>query len=1312
MPTHASAGPSPFIAVHDTRSYPVFLASLMLSALGCFALGGCSSKGRSGGPGAVAASASLVSVESGNLVDVYGLRRTAAGAFTASLYERDVLIGSDIVDERDGSSRNKRDEEILYDFLSANPDNLQPRLLITRAIGTPEFDRAFAALDDRLRRLTPGRFGQNTTQQPFSVVPRNGALRLSFSRDLGIDNSFFYTLENEQIIGVKNAEAVQVLRIIRDPNDEDQRGDFEVVPARLVAKGAHIIVDPVLLGSEGTRMQARNQPGGLPESPDQTGANIRLAIALEGELTLPGIKRDLEASEIGRNNNGVRSIVRDFRSGNERDDSVEISRGYRRDPVPPRIVGEMLMYLERVEQVDAFSQLLTIYKGSVRHRIDAGDVIRIASVDGNATPIAVTEVVANPNDRKEQAHALVIVRSEEALAAADPTRLPGYPSNRAEREPWLIQHAPRAVVVAEYEYGDGGSNSDDPQYFVRFSPTPIPDQAGATEPTRNISPFAAAIVRFSKPLDLTSVRALDSLFFALQPLHGPLAEAPDTGVFARFLTATNMDPSSFDRDKFSTPNLVPAARYDEDGSQTTIRLQPPYGFYLDHDEMTADVRTRTYFLHVIGGRTGIKDLSGNELNFLPEPGRLLDALVVDFTLDVRRDPSGRPLFAKNRVANVARRFRALDEDEQPSYFIRDEIRIAGGALNALSYPLPDLFGAVNIADGRMLGRPTARVSRVADDLNQQPPPSQNSDLRWCPYRTETPNWGTQGQVASASAAVRFGQPLQNPLNPYGCRLQTIWRELDLNLSRVDPFDFNLDVERMHWAPHSAQPITFDEFDRMSLYLGHSEFRAENCVGDRSALPDHFVSAGLTIDFQNNYVHDLNLRGLPEPTGLRNPAPHVGYEQSPVTIDAAMAFTEPNQINRYMPLPPLRSPLFVWRDETVLAQGARAGDGADVAASARTFEPYIVSPWLMGGGRYATLVTGQGIQINQGRWFNSNNYNISTARRNSLETVTNGLVGTIALPLLADFQVHPDEASLPPGRGYIASGANGWQVALTVQSSSLPMFRVYSGGGVYQNRARTVNPGSPEWSRASGGLNPLNGSSTPAGDNTFYWAQWDFLKRQTVVTFGFVDVLDPHRVDPQFQTAPFRDPRLGPYFADTGARAVLPVNVRPAYAALLEPPPTALPGGTEIIPQYRAASIVHPAPWVARVAQPLSYWTGTSVPPRTQVAPDYLNFPLDPMKAGDAHIRKYEDATAETAPRQRNHWAYPYNLHVTDYVEDPNTLTNERFLAQFAGPLDTFRPNDARYVNWRFIMRNNVQASPPVSPHLESFALIVRYETTN
>ena len=37
----------------------------------------------------------------------------------------------------------------------------------------------------------------------------------------------------------------------------------------------------------------------------------------------------------------------------------------------------------------------------------------------------------------------------------------------------------------------------------------------------------------------------------------------------------------------------------------------------------------------------------------------------------------------------------------------------------------------------------------------------------------------------------------------GARLQTVWREIDLSLSRSDPTDFNLDIEQMYWPPFTV-----------------------------------------------------------------------------------------------------------------------------------------------------------------------------------------------------------------------------------------------------------------------------------------------------------------------------------------------------------------------------------------------------------------------------------------------------------------------------------------------------------------------------
>ena len=107
------------------------------------------------------------------------------------------------------------------------------------------------------------------------------------------------------------------------------------------------------------------------------GANIRIAIALEGPLAIPGIKPDTHGGLTGFNNQAQRSVIRDMRSGNRNDSSSDISRGFVRDPVPPRVIGEIVMYLERVDDLNAATQVLRVYKGGVQHEIDRGDVMRL-----------------------------------------------------------------------------------------------------------------------------------------------------------------------------------------------------------------------------------------------------------------------------------------------------------------------------------------------------------------------------------------------------------------------------------------------------------------------------------------------------------------------------------------------------------------------------------------------------------------------------------------------------------------------------------------------------------------------------------------------------------------------------------------------------------------------------------------------------------------------------------------------------------------------------------------------------------------------
>ena len=50
-----------------------------------------------------------------------------------------------------------------------------------------------------------------------------------------------------------------------------------------------------------------------------------------------------------------------------------------------------------------------------------------------------------------------------------------------------------------------------------------------------------------------------------------------------------------------------------------------------------------------------------------------------------------------------------------------------------------------------------------------------------------------------------------------------------------------------------------------------------------------------------------------------------------------------------------------------------------------------------------------------------------------------------------------------------------------------------------------------------------------------------------------------------------------------------------------------------------------------------------------------------------------------------------------------------YCQQFQGPNEVFTPRSIRYVNWRFVTSNNVDATPPVAPSIETFSLTYRFQ---
>ncbi|MEZ5966655.1 MAG: hypothetical protein R3F56_22650 [Planctomycetota bacterium] len=1213
--------------------------------LGLLGLGlvaaGCGRGRRTGDVGATPLD--VVGARHGRLVDVYSIRSTTHGE-GSELYAKDVLVGYELPEH--------------CEYRGVDPETLNARVLVR----LPASDAGFG---DVLGKLEQGAVTVDLRDRGGlrAPVPRDAATELVFDHELPVDLAFFAELDSAgRVRGAKNVTAVRVVQ--RMPGAAD-----EAVPVRFAVRGNRLLVDPVLAESEAEAWKLPANGLGLPESSPGDGANLEVRLSTGQPDSLPGLRG------IGLQLAGA-DIVLPLRSGNSTDRGGYMAGGFSTGRLAPRLLGALTMYLEQVVDVDTGTQEVTLFKNGIVHDIDDGDVIRLF-IDNGSVPVLVTDIIADPLDDRglpAVSHVRALVTRTAGLRENDPRRLPNYPSDprSPQGEQWLVANAPRAVLMAEFaaeRRAGGRTYGDDPRYFVQWSPAPLAGVA-VSEPCDDVSPFAGAVVRFSQPVDPATVRAADTLFFATRDVMDPAA-------LLSFVQRQNIDPQVFDVQKFRTPHLVAATALPVDGSNTTFRLQAPYGFYLDAAMRRADEgqsfanKTFKYQLHVVSGTNGIADTSGNQL----ELGWLTPRqhVAVPFALDMRRDGSGRPLFADNYVASVTRRFQSRDEDEQPSYYLADEVQAPNATPNPYAFPLDDLLGAViYLPEGRLEGRPTSRVRAVADDLNQLPPPPQTSPLRWCPVAV-----GGEPQVATSTAAVRFGVPIQNPTNPFGCRMQTLWREIDLGVSRVDPFDFNLDVEAMYWGVHSTTTVVFDRFPRTSLYLGHGEHRPEPCVGVNSALPS-LAPSGLLLPFADNYVHNLDRTGAKEMA----PPPQPAFVDQAWTIDPTRLVFEPNRVNRYAPMPAFESPAFVWRDETMMAQGGNSHTGGDVFNSAIPILPYIVSPSLQGQGRYVTLQNNQ-FAFNLGYWSNAENFQLDLSRRNVRDTLTGGSVGSIALPLLADVQVHPafDAAdhAVPP------VGANGWQIALTVQTSALPAFRAFSSGGLVNGVPMVVDPTRPEWDRAVGGINPVTGQRTPASDNSLYWSMFDFAKTRSVATFGFVELLDPHRMP-----ATVVDPRLGPYFGRS-----FPANNRIAYSAQFEPPLDRQAPGTRIDLEFRGAGVVDPQPWRS-LERRLGY-----------VAPDAKNFPLDPLKAADAHIRKNDDRPVGAVAR--DWWTYPYNKNLTDYTRDPAQLSDPAFVARFAGPNDTFTPDDVRYVNWRFILHNSTGATPR-APRIDTFMLSYRFES--
>jgi hypothetical protein len=1314
-------------ALIRTWAAPMALSLAVLAACG----------GGKAGVDAESGRPSLVSVEVGRIVDVYAYRRANTGPTESAaadrrerskrdlvLIERDVVINPNLAAESLFDAAGNEVATADYEFLPFDKSIGHEELLILwddRATTLPQgedkkFTAALASAKSGLPAIPPSYRGQNTLTRPIPIVPRNAALRLTFSGPVLADAQFFGD----------NPSAIQLLEFKGDPAVVDPANAFRLLPYRAIASGNTVVLDTTILGGEAG---LTGTSSGLPLSADNVTANIRIAIPSRGALSpLFYVQNDSIPQLNGIDSVGRQSVIRDFRSGN----LIDGAAGRLREPELPSILGSFAMGIVEVDlpnnRVRIAKRGVTVpvrgrypfvdgplapavapatvatrplgpLSAPVRRPLLRGDVLTQTVQVGAETIQLRSEILVNeaintisgtagiglsttpPVGDSGQGELLTTcwVRLQSVQpgrdAAGNPVAFVADTSTPDGRDCVL-----KAIYHENVPFAGGSSSAVSDRawrnLFARIDPRP---QAAA----QDVQPNASVAVEFTKPMDLDQVDSTNNLLVTSRPT------ALET--FAQQLS----DP------KRAKSRIVTTRLTDLNGDGTVLRLQPPLGFH--HRAGVAEA----YALHVRLGATGVLDLAGSGLDVFDDPSNPVDSWSVDFTLS--------PTAAQNLSAWVVWPFEADDED---------------GTLPGSV----DIFGQFRRENGRLIAASGVRLGRSADGQNlgtisrinrgecwdprnpvgNPPVPATGNSLvvptnpvdqagiphpgrlYWQPTMFDQVAPPNVPQVYEYFNTVpqKVGRVLE-PLKPQGSRMQLRYLEDDFQLSYRQPTDFGLDVEQLYWSPFNDESVLYDVFDRVTMSLSHSRSRPDenwflNTQPDPAEcqLRPQSMNSSLSVLFSDNVLQ--------------------GTQQIPVFEDAVYTIN-PNLAFRvagtnFVPYPRFDR-TYTWRDSrlvTVDASGNVIGLGGaqqpDALAPNDDRTANIDSPWIESDPRDRTVApavadpeffaAGNSIYVMDPADFDGN------LRRDH---------DPIALPLLVDIKVFPDDAA-----NGIAAGANAFQMALL----GPPSYATAPWGGYYDGVAAGFG-GRPRWPntrvQASGGfdlitgnpilVDPANqltaatsivkdagyGAATTAlfaanpGDGMLPWARADFVRKVSNMTFGFFDSLQPQR-------AIFVD-GAGTATTEGGIPDLLAIGAGLRISDLvvqLDPPQVRQPAGTAVVVEVRGAD--------GFANSDVLYNPGFTSPTPGFTPSDAFNVRGNLLNANYA-CEAYRYSTANFTGGVPRVAAQGLTRYVT-----------EDQLALIRNESTNLLP---RFLNVRVTMTNNVDVSPSLSPSLRSMSLVYR-----
>lgn len=412
-----------------TGFVPALLASagLFVGLLTC--LPGCGPSAGGGGGSGSTGRLVIRNIAWGRLVDVVDRNNV--------LVRTDYVVGDDIIS--DGQSF----------VLSYNPVTEKATVQILLAEGDPGFENLFARLTSGLGTVQVKGLA---SIPPFSLVPRNAAMRIQFTGH--VDPSTVDNTTVQLFSGVPPSTPLQV-RYIVDP----------VEPELLVLDPTISIFDQVATGLPVNST-------GMPPSVDTSTPNITLRIPTQVNQGAgqPYILLSASGSPVQSTGNGPTdpsqpsTLLRVLRSGNQAD----TNRGFLLDLAAPRLLGEQPIQIlaqlptQLAYEFDVAACAVSPVIGDVIQQGQlAAEVIEI--LDGTAPDF------------------LVNVRRLDSSSAAFS----------------LIQ---RAQYVSPYDEG-----TDTIACYVRFTPD------ATNMLTTGVNPSASISLRFSEAMDPTTISPFDSM---------------------------------------------------------------------------------------------------------------------------------------------------------------------------------------------------------------------------------------------------------------------------------------------------------------------------------------------------------------------------------------------------------------------------------------------------------------------------------------------------------------------------------------------------------------------------------------------------------------------------------------------------------------------------------------------------------------------------------------------------------------------------------------------------------------------------------